>query len=276
MAPAEFLYNVGTLGTLSRTRPSQYEDNLQIGHFASNFLVNDWNHPPQWARTFGMSGILTHTMAKKLAKFSKVDLDQLSFFLVNSSRKMRSCRAWGWRQNLGHMLLPPAPQDAPAACKILAHECLAIRKLIDHDYPTRRALEEGDPSVYTGAAGIAYMYWRLATMDSHYIPGQRAELLERATHYSSASLRLVRPERQGKKRVSTFLTGAAGVRAAIADSKLQLFHYAFACQLIISFSWPRWCLVRFTVSLLQSRTPRMTLAPLQRIAEQFSIWPRLV
>ena len=107
--------------------------------------------------------------------------------------------------------LPPTPQDAVAASKVMAHECLSIRRRIDKEYSTKAALAAGDPSVYTGAAGVAYMYWRLATMDSHYIPGQREELLEKATTYSKAALRLVRPERRGQRRTSTFLTGAAGV-----------------------------------------------------------------
>ncbi|KAJ1494730.1 hypothetical protein T484DRAFT_1877134 [Baffinella frigidus] len=133
--------------------------------------------------------------------------------------------------------LPPTPQDAVAASKVMAHECLAIRRRIDKEYSTKAALAEGDPSVYTGAAGVAYMYWRLATMDSHYIPGQREELLEKATTYSKAALRLVRPERRGQRRTSTFLTGAAGVycvAAAIAFTKNETTSAASYCQQVLA------------------------------------------
>jgi len=94
--------------------------------------------------------------------------------------------------------------------------------MMEKQYPTRAALEMKDPSVYTGAAGVAYMYWRLATTSSPFV-SQKQEYLDKSEAYISAALRMVKPS--GKSlRTSTFLTGIAGVyavAAAIAFTKRE-------------------------------------------------------
>ena len=117
--------------------------------------------------------------------------------------------------------LPAMPADHLTAQRSLTGEFIRIQGDLDRFYSTKQALELGDASVYTGAAGVAYMYWRLASLDAPYFSEQRDALMCNADAYSMVALRMVKPHRKPTS-VSTFLTGAAGVwavAAAIAFSR---------------------------------------------------------
>ncbi|EKX52038.1 hypothetical protein GUITHDRAFT_101947 [Guillardia theta CCMP2712] len=141
---------------------------------------------------------------------------------------------------------------------MFAEELSKIPSMMEKYYPTRAALEMKDPSVYTAAtaidddderevvvsggdrsedngdgddddadfddraAGVAYMYWRLATTTCPLV-SQKQEYLDKSEAYISAALRMSKPP--GKSlRTSTFLTGIAGVyavAAAIAFTKKE-------------------------------------------------------
>ena len=47
-------------------------------------------------------------------------------------------------------------------------ERIRIQGDLDRFYSTRQALETGDASVYTVAGGVAYMYWRMTTLEHPY------------------------------------------------------------------------------------------------------------
>ena len=117
--------------------------------------------------------------------------------------------------------LPEMPVDHVAAQRSLTSELIRIQGDLDRFYSTKQALELGDASVYTGASGVAYMYWRLASLDAPYFAEQRSVLIDKADAYSMAALRMIKPHRKATS-VSTFLTGSAGVwavAAAIAFSR---------------------------------------------------------
>jgi hypothetical protein len=59
---------------------------------------------------------------------------------------------------------------------------------LDRFYSPKQALELGDPSVYTGAGGVALMYLRLAALDAPYFAEQRDALIAKAESYSQVAL----------------------------------------------------------------------------------------
>ena len=118
--------------------------------------------------------------------------------------------------------LPPAGEpESLAAERALTAEFIRIEGDLDRFYSPKQALELGDASVYTGAAGIAYMFWRMAALEAPYFTEKRDALMAKAEAYSKVALRLARPHRRAGS-ASTLLTGAAGVwavAAAIAFSR---------------------------------------------------------
>ena len=119
--------------------------------------------------------------------------------------------------------LPPVPSEPVIAQRAMTAECIRIQGDLDRFYSTKQALETGDASVYTGAGGVAYMYWRMAMLEVPYFQEQREALITKAEAYSQVSLRLAKPHKKSSSS-STLLTGAAGVwavAAAIAFSRNQ-------------------------------------------------------
>ena len=111
--------------------------------------------------------------------------------------------------------LPAVPADAATAQRTMTGELVRIQADLDRFYSPKQALELGDPSVYTGAGGLALVYLRLAALDAPYFAEQRDALMAKAEAYSQAALRLAKPHRKATS-ASTLLTGAAGVWAVAA------------------------------------------------------------
>lgn len=133
--------------------------------------------------------------------------------------------------------LPSLPPDH-ASHQSITCELIRITDMLDRHYSTKQALEMGDASVYTGAAGLAYMYWRLASLDAPYLSEQRDALMTKAEGYSKVALRLNKPHKRPTS-VSTLLTGAAGVwavAAAIAFSRNETAKAEQYCKEVLSLA----------------------------------------
>jgi len=134
--------------------------------------------------------------------------------------------------------LPVVPADHAAAHRSLTNELIRIQGDLDRFYSTKQALELGDASVYTGASGVAYMYWRVASLEAPYFAEQREALMTKAEAYSKVALRLAKPHTKPTS-VSTLLTGAAGVwavAAAIAFSRNETTKAAAYCKEALAFA----------------------------------------
>jgi hypothetical protein len=64
--------------------------------------------------------------------------------------------------------LHPVPLEPVSAQYSMTAERIRIQGDLDRFYSTRQALETGDASVYTVAGGVAYMYWRMTTLEHPY------------------------------------------------------------------------------------------------------------
>jgi hypothetical protein len=117
--------------------------------------------------------------------------------------------------------LPSLPLDNSIVSRSLSSELIRIQGDLDRYYSTKQALEMGDASVYTGASGVAYMYWRIASLNAPYFAEQRGILMTKAEAYSKVALRLAQPHKKTTS-VSTLLTGAAGVWAVAAAIAFSL------------------------------------------------------
>jgi len=111
--------------------------------------------------------------------------------------------------------LPPVPSEAGVCDRMYLDQLLDVERDIDRNYSPSRALEVGDPSVYTGAAGIAFMFWRLCITEAAVSADQKQQWLKKASMYSDAAVRTAKPHGKGLK-TSTFLTGSAGVYSVAA------------------------------------------------------------
>mmetsp|Transcript_14820 Transcript_14820/g.21888 ORF Transcript_14820/g.21888 Transcript_14820/m.21888 type:complete len:434 (+) Transcript_14820:241-1542(+) len=106
----------------------------------------------------------------------------------------------------------------PQAKDVFMSELEAIVGRLEQIYSPEQAYGYRDYSVYTGAAGIAYLFWRLASGETALTCYNLDYLWEKAEMYVGVSLRLVEDEQASRRtkaraptRCSTFLTGYAGV-----------------------------------------------------------------
>ena len=134
--------------------------------------------------------------------------------------------------------LPAVPTDKVGLQWTITNELIRIQGDLDRFYSTKQALELGDASVYTGASGVALMYWRLASLEVPYFCEQRESLMSKAEAYSNVALRLAKPHSKPTS-TSTLLTGSAGVwavAAAIAFSRNETAKAAQYRQEVLSFA----------------------------------------
>ena len=94
-------------------------------------------------------------------------------------------------------------------------ELEAIIGRLEQIYSPEQAYDYRDYSVYTGAAGIAYLFWRLASGETVLTCYNVDYLWEKADMYVGVALRLVEDEQASRRTkapslCSTFLTGYAG------------------------------------------------------------------
>mmetsp|Transcript_45274 Transcript_45274/g.70986 ORF Transcript_45274/g.70986 Transcript_45274/m.70986 type:complete len:147 (+) Transcript_45274:100-540(+) len=107
--------------------------------------------------------------------------------------------------------LPELPAEGGIANAMFHTELTEIVDQIATHYPPEVARSSGDPTVYTGAAGVAYLFWRLAISSVIGTPELRAVWLDRSSEYIDVALGMeLRPDPDS---VSTFTTGMAGVYA---------------------------------------------------------------
>jgi hypothetical protein len=160
----------------------------------------------------------------------------LSAFVVIPTMAAERCFPPKWLPLLpmkgGHL-------DRFALTGTLSQELVRVQNRIENKYSPQAAMEFGDYSVYTGAAGVAYMFFRLSLMENAFIADSQEQLLNKATSYIDVALRL-KPKESKTRRVSTFLTGLAGVysvAAAIYFAKGETRRAARMCKEVLSLAY---------------------------------------
>jgi len=123
-------------------------------------------------------------------------------------------------QNAGERCMPPSilpglPADGAATRAALLGELASVDSRICRLCPASSA---DDFTVYTGSAGIALFYWAVGVGSIVGGGGGGGQHTPKAVEYINAALRSGAGEgqRMSSRRVSTFMTGMAGVYAVAA------------------------------------------------------------
>jgi len=126
--------------------------------------------------------------------------------------------------------LPEIPPEDKEKERVFRNEMDKLLLRLCTEYPIHRAVQLGDYSVYTGAAGVAYTYWFLSTACSCFEDVEKNILIGNAHDYIEAALMMVNQSNDDmprrRKSSSTFMTGAAGVYtvAAVINATLNTIH----------------------------------------------------
>jgi len=131
-------------------------------------------------------------------------------------------------------ILPGLPADGAATRAALLGELASVDSRICRLFPASSAAAGDDPTVYTGSAGIALFYWAVGVGGIFGGGGGGGQHMPKAVEYINAALRSGAGEgqRMSSRRVSTFMTGMAGVYAVAAAIYSSIGETSRAAQFV--------------------------------------------
>jgi hypothetical protein len=128
-------------------------------------------------------------------------------------------------------ILPGLPTDGDATRGALLGELASVDSRICRLFPPSSAVGD-DFTVYTGLAGVALFYWAVGVGRLSEEVGGGGQHMLKAVEYINAALRSSAGEgqRMSSRRVSTFMTGMAGVYAVAAAIYISIGQTSKAAQ----------------------------------------------